>query len=297
MFFLISFLIGISIGSFLNVLIFRLTPEKETSLIKEISGRSYCPYCKKKLVWYELIPLVSFIIQLGKCRNCQHKLSWQYPIVEFLTGLAFLSVFWKFSKIFYLTGFLPDIKILILIILFQIIFSLLILIAVYDVKYYLIPSFAVYTLFFISIILNFYYFYLQKINFLPNYGLNFSGILNYLIFTPQNIILKILMALLPGIFTIGFAYLFSKGTAMGLGDVLLILALSLIFLWPDILIVLFLSFVLGTITSLILIISKKKTLKDIVPFGPFLALGAFIAFLFSDIIINNYLLIFPNVFL
>ncbi|HRS47909.1 MAG TPA: prepilin peptidase [Candidatus Paceibacterota bacterium] len=297
MFFLISFLIGISIGSFLNVVIFRLTPEKETSVIKELSGRSRCHYCQKELAWYELIPLISFVIQNGKCRSCHHKLSWQYPIVEFLTGLSFLAVVWKFSKIFYFTGFLPGIKVLILIILFQIIFSLLILIAVYDFKYYLIPAGAVYVLFLTSLILNFYYFYLQKINFLPDYGLNFSGVLNYLLFTPQNIFLKLLMALLPGIFTIGFAYIFSKGKAMGLGDVLLILALSLIFLWPDILIVLFLSFVLGTIVSLILIIFKRKTLKDIVPFAPFLALGAFIAFLFSDIIINNYLLIFPNVFL
>ena len=236
-------------------------------------------------------------IQFGKCRNCQQKLSWQYPIAEFLTGLVFLSVTWKFSKIFYITSFLPSIYILILIILFQIIFSFLILITVYDFRYYLIPSYAVYALFFVSIILNFYYFYLQKINFLPSYGLNFSGILSYLLFAPQNIAIKILMAVLPSVFTIGFAYLFSKGKAMGLGDVLLILALSLIFLWPDILIVLFLSFVLGSIFSLILIIFKKKTIKDIIPFGPFLALGAFIAFLFSDIIINNYLLIFPNVFL
>jgi prepilin signal peptidase PulO-like enzyme (type II secretory pathway) len=113
------FLIGLAVGSFLNCLIHRL--ETGESVIKK---RSYCPYCKKILSWFELIPLMSFILQGGKCRKCHKKISWQYPLVELLTGAFFafigFNVFWLF------------------------IVSCLVVIFVYDLKHYIIPNEVIY---------------------------------------------------------------------------------------------------------------------------------------------------------
>src|SRR4030043_497211 len=84
------FILGTLVGSFLNVVVIRL--KKNESILKT---RSHCPYCKKKLKWFELIPIISFFIQKGRCRKCKKKISWQYPLVEFFTGLIFiLSVFY-----------------------------------------------------------------------------------------------------------------------------------------------------------------------------------------------------------
>src|SRR3989338_4512275 len=91
MLFIISiFILGLIIGSFLNVVILRCGTGK--SILK---GSSRCPNCEKKLSWRELIPVLSFIIQKGRCRTCQSKISWQYPIVELLTGIIFALVFLK----------------------------------------------------------------------------------------------------------------------------------------------------------------------------------------------------------
>lgn len=82
------FILGLAVGSFANVLIDRL-PQGESILW----GRSHCDYCKKTLRWYELIPVASYIIQLGRCRRCGKRLSIQYPVVEFVTGIGFVLLF------------------------------------------------------------------------------------------------------------------------------------------------------------------------------------------------------------
>ncbi len=84
---LILFLLGVIIGSFLNVLIFRWHENKSP-----LRGRSQCPDCHKTLRWFELIPVLSFLLQKGRCRGCHQKISWQYPLVELATALLFVSV-------------------------------------------------------------------------------------------------------------------------------------------------------------------------------------------------------------
>ena len=84
----IVFLLGIVIGSFLNVCIFRL-PRHEDIVFK----RSHCNSCGCVLKWYELIPIFSFVIQGGRCRSCREKISWQYPITELLNGLIYIWIF------------------------------------------------------------------------------------------------------------------------------------------------------------------------------------------------------------
>src|SRR3990167_2998470 len=118
----IIFILGASIGSFLNVLIDRLPQGKS------ILGRSQCDFCQKKLKWFDLIPIFSFIFLTGRCRYCHKKLSWQYPVVEALTGLAFV-----FSD-FAVWG----------------IIACLIVIFFSDLKYHLISDYILLTLFMFS---------------------------------------------------------------------------------------------------------------------------------------------------
>ena len=82
------FLLGLAVGSFLNAFMYRM--EQGESALK---GRSYCPHCKHTLAWYDLIPLLSFALLQGRCRYCEKSISLQYPIVELVTGLLFLGIF------------------------------------------------------------------------------------------------------------------------------------------------------------------------------------------------------------
>ncbi|MFA4853534.1 MAG: prepilin peptidase, partial [Bacteroidales bacterium] len=82
--FVFIFLLGTIVGSFLNVVIFRFNTGRTIT-----TGRSICMNCNRDLRWYELIPVLSFLIQSGKCRRCASKISHQYPLVEIVTGLVF----------------------------------------------------------------------------------------------------------------------------------------------------------------------------------------------------------------
>jgi len=136
-FYLIIFIFGACIGSFLNCLIYRL--DSKQSFLK---GRSFCPHCKHQLGFFDLIPILSFIIVKGKCRYCQKKISWQYPLVEIFTGLIFLSL---------VTCHLS----LVTLIYYIVVSSLLIVIFVYDLKHYIIPDKIIYPAIAIVLIFNF----------------------------------------------------------------------------------------------------------------------------------------------
>ena len=127
------FFFGICIGSFLNVLIYRLP--RDISITKKT--RSFCPKCKKQLSWWELIPLFSFLFLRGKCFKCRSRISWQYPAVELLTGLLFIFVFIGSIKIYDL-GFMIDE--IIFVIYSWIIIGILIAIFFIDLKHYIIPD-------------------------------------------------------------------------------------------------------------------------------------------------------------
>ncbi|MFC1700754.1 prepilin peptidase [Patescibacteria group bacterium] len=117
--YILIFIFGLCVGSFLNVVINRL--ELEESIV---IGRSHCPKCKIELKWFDLIPLLSFVFLRGKCRYCNKKISWQYPLVELITGLLFLLFF---NSIYHL-----------------IVICFLIIIFVYDLKHYIIPDQVIY---------------------------------------------------------------------------------------------------------------------------------------------------------
>jgi prepilin signal peptidase PulO-like enzyme (type II secretory pathway) len=136
-FYFFIFLFGITVGSFLNCVIYRL--EKNESFLR---GRSYCPHCKHILSWQDLIPLLSFLTLKGKCRYCHQKISWQYPFVELATGVLFIFVTYHTFPNLLVTGS------------WLLITSFLIVIFVYDFKHYLIPDKVIYPAIFTSFLCN-----------------------------------------------------------------------------------------------------------------------------------------------
>jgi len=122
--YIIIFIGGTCIGSFLNVLIYRIRNKKGF-----ITGRSFCPKCKHKLAWYDNIPLLGFILLKARCRYCREKISFQYPLIELATGILFMLAFFRWQA--------EKANILNLVSYF-IFTSILIVIFVYDFKWYLI---------------------------------------------------------------------------------------------------------------------------------------------------------------
>lgn len=249
---IIIFILGISVGSFLNCFIYRI--EKEESM----KGRSYCPKCKHQLSYKDLFPILSFLFLKGRCRYCKEKISFQYIFIELITGFVFLGIFnylfSEYSNIFTF-DFIYNFLFLITISFF------LILIFVYDLKHYLIPDFATYTIIIISFI-----------------NLLIKGDVTNGIFS----------ATISFVFFLSI-YLITKGKGMGFGDVKLSIFIGLFLGYPNFLVALFTSFLIGAIIGIGLILGKKKSIKSEVPFGPFLIVGTIIALFLGNDIIHYYL--------
>lgn len=111
-----------------------------------IGGRSQCFSCNKTLVWYELIPVVSYLIQRGKCRSCRTRISLQYPLVELVTGIAFAGVAWQVPFFDKPVSFIAWLTVI----------SVSMIIAVYDIHHYVIPKKPLGILFAIAIMLGFH---------------------------------------------------------------------------------------------------------------------------------------------
>ena len=243
---------GLCIGSFLNVLVFRLPKNKS------IFGRSFCHHCKKKLKWYELFPLFSFVFQKGKCRSCKKQISLQYPLIEAITGLLFVFVFHQsyFSN-------------LLILFLQLFIMSCLLVIFLTDLKYMIVPNVVVYSGFVASFILQ---------------------IANLKAGNLSNLFSPILSSIIAFLFFL-FLVIITKGKGMGVGDVKVGAFLGMFFAWPDIAIVLFLSFLTGSIVGIFLIGLKKKNLKSEIPLASFLVLSSFAVFFLKEELIEWHSLI------
>jgi len=252
-----SFIFGLIFGSFLNVIIYRLKTPPGRGLSASLwKDRSHCPQCQIQLQWRDLFPLFSFIFLRGRCRYCHKKISWQYPIVELLSGLIWILIPLDKGELWGVLNFSYYIFI----------FSAFLVIAVYDFKWKIIPDRVVYPAIAIALIYNI---------FLPDKG-ELWGVL--------------LTATAAFLFFFSI-YFFSGGKAMGMGDAKLAILIGL-FLSPVVALTAFTwAFVIGAIFGIILIALGKKTLKSQIAFGPFMAIGAAIAFFFSDIIINSFLIL------
>jgi len=245
------FLIGLCVGSFTNVCIYRLPKSKQVLL-----GRSYCPKCKKKIKWFDNIPVISFFLLNRKCRSCKKKISPQYFIIELLIGIGFLLIFFNHQNYF------ASILLSILLVMYVMIFFI-------DLKHFIIPD-----------VLNFGVIFLAFFkNFLPDLNLVFT----------QNIILSIIGGIVGYslIWIIIYLYrTFKKVEGMGLGDAKLMAGIGLLFGWPSIPFVLFVSAVLGLLFVIPSLLTKKRSLKSEIPFGPYIITAGIIYFYFGEYLYN-----------
>ena len=260
------FIIGICIGSFLNVIIYRF--QKNFSIIKP---RSFCPKCQKQLTWRENIPLVSYVIQGGKCIGCSEYISIKYPLVELITGTLFIFFAYS-SPTFYNHSQNPF-----LITFFSWLFlSLLICISLIDMNSFWIPQglinfgfvFGILGLISLDILKE------QSIDFsLTAIGLT-SAAISFLIFESLRHFTK---------------YIFKKD-ALGKGDSKLIAMLAL-WLGPiGTLLMVGISYLLAAIFCFIGLSLKFLRFKQAIPFAPFLSIGGLIVWLLGNkIILEKFL--------
>lgn len=255
------FLLGTILGSFLNVIIYR-------SIVGEswVYGRSHCEHCKKKIRWYDNFPLLSYAVLRGKCRFCRTPISISHPVIEFLTGTLLVWWYWGGSLFFRLTSqpfhyVQPLFWLLVGIILLIIFFT--------DLLYMIIPDEAVVALTFLTLVYRI--------------SLTIFGLMQL-----SDFIRTLIAALLCGA---GFLllWIFTKGKGMGLGDAKLAVPFGLLLGWPSILVGIFISFVSGAVVSLALVMTRKKKMKQTVPFGPFMIFGTLIALLWGNTIFTWYM--------
>lgn len=245
--FISVFVLGFIVGSFLNVLVYRLP--KDLSIF----GRSFCPHCKKPIRWHDNIPLLSFVLLRGKCRHCGFSISLQYPIVEAVTGVLFVLVF-------LLLGIKnQELRIMDLVTLGYYLFIISALIAIFfaDLRYGIIPDKVVYPTIAISLL--------------------------FLISQYPNILISNLLSALAAFLFFFFLFLITRGRGMGMGDVKLVFLMGLFLGFPKIAVALYIAFLTGAAISLILVLwGKKKFSGGTVPFGPFLVFGTLLAFFFGE---------------
>ncbi|MGM7720957.1 A24 family peptidase [uncultured Metabacillus sp.] len=242
--FIYIFLLGAILGSFYNVVGLRI-PKKESILLP----RSACPVCHKKLKAVEMIPLLSYILQKGKCKTCRNAISPLYPFIEFFTALLFVI-----SPL--LMGWSNEVMISWSLI------SFIMIVVVSDIKYMIIPD-AV-NLFFLLL------FAIERI------------------LIPLNPWWDPIAGLVVGGLVPLIIILISKG-GLGGGDMKFLAVLGLILGWKLVLLCFFLATLIGTVAGLIGLSTGHIKKSRPFPFGPFLGIGALIAYFFGKDLIDLYI--------
>jgi len=248
-------LFSLAWGSFLNVVIFRLP--RSMSLV---SPSSSCPYCKKRIKFYDNIPLISYVILRGRCRYCNEKISPSYPLVEFITPLCFLILFWHHSlSLFFFASCIFT--------------SSMIVLGFIDFYHQILPD---------TITLS---------------GLALALI--YSIFRKNMSLTQSLIGAAVGggflLFVYGAYYLLRKKEGMGMGDVMMMLFIGAYLGWRQAFLTLIIASFAGALVGLFFIFFKKKNLQYSLPFGTFLAPAAFFTLLWGERIISAYLSLYKNI--
>lgn len=244
---IVIFLIGLALGSFTNVLIFRW--ENAAAIL---SQPSHCAHCKRRLAWFDLIPLISFFLLRGRCRYCGRPISWQYPLVEFVTGLLAVLLLLR-------VGLSASF------VLFLLMVPFLVALFVVDLKTMVLPD----------------------VYLVPAAVFGVGGHLvrdGFSLDTLSSIGIGVLVA--AGF--LGLLYVVGRGRWMGFGDVKYGVFLGLLFGWPLAVVALVTAFLLGSVAAGILLAGKQTTMRSPVPFGPFLVIGTYIALFWSKEILFWY---------
>lgn len=240
------FILGIIIGSFLNSVIWRIQHGKSI-----FRGRSQCVHCDRRLLWHDLVPVLSFALQGGKCRYCRKKISWQYPLVELATGAAFLIIYWLiYTHPERSEGFIYT-----RLIFYFIITPVLIISFVSDLRYMTLPVSIILTAAGIS-------FFAQLFLGISWYNLLLAGLVGFTFFALQ--------------------YFISKGRWIGDGDMYLGAMMGITLGWPRILYAILGAYILGAVVALILLASGKAKWGSRIPLGVFLTLATFVTMIWKN---------------
>ncbi len=247
LFSIFTFLFGAVVGSFLNVVIFRL-PDKKESIV---FPASHCPHCTTPLHWYENIPILSFLVLKGKCRTCKDKISIQYPLVELSMGLLSLALFQHF-------GPSPNF-------LYYFIFAAALLSIIFiDIRHQIIPD----------------------VISLPGIVVGFAGSFFVSAVSWQQSALGVLVGG-GILYAIALAYyVLTKRDGMGGGDIKLLAMIGAFLGWQSLLYVVFASSLLGSIVGLGAMLKQQKGGRTRIPFGPFLSVAALSWILFQQPILH-----------
>ncbi len=243
------FIFGLIIGSFLNVVIYRL-PDNQSI----VSPPSHCPICGKPIKPYDNIPLLSYIILRGKCRYCGSRISLRYPAVELITGLTAAGLFIKY-------GFNVDF------IVFFILSACLIAITFIDIDYRIIPN----TISYPGIIIGFAASFFVSIN------------------NPINAAIGILTGAGILFSTAFIYKAVTGVEGMGMGDVKLMAMIGAFLGWEAVLYTIIISAFIGSIVGVLLVLLAGKGRRYAIPYGPFISASAISYLFYGQILIHSYL--------
>ncbi len=247
--YLVFIISGLIIGSFLEVVIYRI-PRK----LSIVRPASFCPKCKRKIAFYDNIPVLSYIILKGRCRYCKGGISITTPLIELLASTFFLANYIFFGlSIKTITGIL--------------LCSVLIVISFIDIEFKIIPNVIVLPFALVGLAIN-------------------------IVFNPSNLSswwLPLAFSSGAFLFMLIIHLIYPRG--MGMGDVKLSLMVGA-FLVKNVTAALFLGFLAGSIYGLLLIAVKKGKLKQAIPFGPFISLGSIISLFWGNNILKWYISFF-----
>ncbi len=255
----LAFIFGTAVGSFLNVVIWRLPREEG------IQGRSHCPHCSHQLVWHDLVPVLSILLQRGRCKYCGKPVSLRYPFVEVLVGTLFALAMWIFPVVD-LPSAVMYTKIVIAVAICVIVFAI-------DLEHYLILDRVVFPGLVLMLLLSIV---------LDLTGTGFS---------------RTFMSLLGGVvafvpfWLLWFGSKFfggSTGKWMGFGDVKFAAFMGLALGATGVAVALFLSFTIGALVGVFLILIGQKQFSSKLPFGTFLSLATIISLFWGPQLLNWY---------
>lgn len=246
---LLAFVLGLFIGSFLNVCIYRI-PKGESV----VWPPSHCPKCGERIKPYDNVPVISYLILKGRCRNCGEGISLQYPLVELLTGLLTAATVCRFGVSF-------------------------------SSLYYLLLTYYLIVISFIDL-------KTMEVPVRLSYGALLSGLL-FSFFVPDHSFKKAVFGASFGagviLFIIETYYVFTGKEGMGYGDANIMAVVGAFLGWEKVLVTLFLASLIGATVGIALILTKRGRKERPIPFGPFLSIGALLSLYFGDTLIKWYL--------
>ena len=250
------FVFGSVLGSFLGALTYRVP--RDISIIK---GRSRCPKCKKTIAWYDNVPLVSYLLLKGKCRNCNKTISRRYFFIELATGAYFMLSYQYTNSFFcgdihspycFWQSTLGANVYLLNLFIFLVLFAIFVI----DIEKQVIPD----NLIFFGV---------------------FLVTLLLILFSPGSFYYSFFSGLIAASFLL-FINIVTKGKGMGLGDVKLAILAGFLLGWPLTVIWLFVAFLTGAIVGIILILGRETSFGKSIAFGPFLVFSFFLVYIFGD---------------